>query len=633
MAEKQETFYKQLNCPLCLETFKSPKVLTCLHTFCERCICRHVRNLREVGTQSETITCPVCRNPSHAPAADQTPDQWAAKLCNNSIVLSLLRSPESSKDELVYCQPCLILEKQNLSVAYCATCFEHLCNRCYTYHKSIKMSKDHSINLQSVQAQQNWNSTPSDMYRCSMHEEEYKYFCTNHKELCCSHCAVKYHRKCEELMLTKDLFKSIEEVRDNKQISENLDAVKKMFIKFLESRSNNLEIIEQQKTAITKIIQDWTINIKERVDRLQTAALEELNQICKQERVTITDHIVECQSTIAAIETTEEMFMESRKSEDDMKVFIITTKLSRQLLNYFERHKIMEMNSEIVELRFDIDNSCEGIIKTLSSIGNLMKRMVTEKTIVPNIKPNSMFTFSAKIFNDREICDICSGVFMLDERLVLSDSGNKKLKLFNSRFQLNSYLEVDCVNMYICRVDEVTVAVTVGNYIKLVSVTNELEHLRIIFVGDDCFGIASYQKYIFVHNNGGLLLTLNTTGKIINKIMSGNSLDWHNAHCASPNGQRIYYTTNNRVVTMDMQGNKINMFESNDLRAPSGITVDKRGIIYCCGMASNTVIQISPEGRQLGVLLSRNDTLQKPVGICLNDKNDKILVFEENSNN
>ncbi|KAK3593040.1 hypothetical protein CHS0354_005408 [Potamilus streckersoni] len=494
------------------------------------------------------------------------------------------------------------------------------------------MSMHHSVDLQSVQAQQNWNSISSDMHRCSMHDEEYKYFCTNHKELCCSHCAVKYHRKCEELLLTKDLF-CTKEVRDisNKQISEKLDEVKKMFITLLESRSNNLKIIEQQKTAITKIIQDWTFNIKERVDRVQTAALEELNQICKQERVTITDESMECKSTIAAIETTEEMLMESRKSEDDMKVAIITTKLTGQVFKYLERYKIMEMNSEIVALGFDIENRCEGIIKTMSSIRKMITRVATKKTILPNIQPNSMFTFSTKIPHDREICDICSGVFMSDERLVLSDSGNKKLKLFNSRFQLIYCLKMDGENMYICRVDEGTVAVTVGRYIRLVSATNILVLQRIIFVGDDCYGIASYQKNIFVHITGGLFLTFDTSGIVINKIMSGNALDWHNTHCASPDGKRIYCTTNNRMVTMDMKGNRINMFESKDMKLPSGITVDKQGIIYCCGMVSNTVIQISPEGRQLGVLLSRNDTLQKPVGICLNDKNDTILVFEEYS--
>ncbi|KAK3588242.1 hypothetical protein CHS0354_029567 [Potamilus streckersoni] len=90
MAETQEATYKQLNCPICLETFKSLKILACLHTFCEKYICRHVRILKEVGTQSDIIRCPICRSPTTAPSANQTPDEWAAKLATNSIIWSLL---------------------------------------------------------------------------------------------------------------------------------------------------------------------------------------------------------------------------------------------------------------------------------------------------------------------------------------------------------------------------------------------------------------------------------------------------------------------------------------------------------------------------------------------------------------
>ncbi|KAK3595640.1 hypothetical protein CHS0354_009606 [Potamilus streckersoni] len=642
MAENKEATYRQLNCPICLETFESPKVLICLHTFCEKCICKHARSLKGEGIHSSTITCPICRNPTLAPAADQTPEEWAAKLGINSIVLSLLASDQPNKDDSVYCQPCLILAKQNISVAYCVTCSEYLCNGCYSCHKSFKVSKDHTITVNSVSVLHSSNSSQDNMYRCSIHWKQFKYYCSNHKELCCSECIIKDHRKCDEVLLIKDLSRSGKEGQDFKQVLEKLETVKTMFITLLESTSKIIDSIEQQKIAITRSIQDWTIKIKEFIDRLETASLQELDQLCKLEKIKVSDEIVACKSAIAAIETSDEMLVSSRKSDNGTKMFITMTKVSRQVQKYWEKYKTMENSTEIVGLDFHFDSFCEGIIQTLSSIGTLTRTVIKipklsadltfAKTKIPTIQQDSMVTFNAKIHDDKNIFNIYSGVFLIDERLVLCDRANNKLKLFDRYFQFVSHLTMENEPRHLCRVDESTVAVTVYKDIKLVSVTNKLTLLRSISVGKQCYGIASYQHNIIVDIGGNSLLTYDPSDEIINRIMSYDSLVWDNTHCVSQDGQRIYYTRRNAVVTMDMKGNKLHKFKSNDLKGASGIIVDKQGIIFCCGTESKTVTMVTSEGRQLGVLLSRDHGLEYPSGICLNNRNDTILVFEEGSN-
>ncbi|KAK3595568.1 hypothetical protein CHS0354_009524 [Potamilus streckersoni] len=131
MAEESGGEHRQLMCPICLEPFESPKVLTCLHTFCEKCICNHAYGLSEQGTHSDTIACPVCRIPAAAPTVNQILDDWATKLPNNSTALSSLASDQSVKDDSVYCQPCVSDGQQQLSIAYCVTCMEYLCQACY----------------------------------------------------------------------------------------------------------------------------------------------------------------------------------------------------------------------------------------------------------------------------------------------------------------------------------------------------------------------------------------------------------------------------------------------------------------------------------------------------------------------
>ncbi|KAK3593032.1 hypothetical protein CHS0354_005396 [Potamilus streckersoni] len=642
MAEAMESSYKQLSCPICLETFQSPKVLKCLHTFCEKCICRHYRSLRSEATRANDILCPVCRTPTPAPTIEQTPDDWAAKLPTNTIVVSFSASFQSNTDEPVYCQPCLTLNKHHVSVAYCVTCSEYLCNNCYSCHKIFKVTKDHTITVQSMPVQQDLNSIQEDMYRCSLHREHYRYLCSDHKELCCCDCAIKDHRICNKLMTIKDVSKNAKEGENFKKLSDSLDGLKMQFFTLLESRSNNLESIEQHRTEITKSIKEWTVMIKQIIERLETAALEELDQMCKQETVTISDQIIECNSAIAAIETSERMLIDGTKLEDETKVFITMTKVSQQVLKYKEKCDTMETKSEVVELEFYRDNTCEGIIKTLNSLGKTFRRVSNipklsttssaTENVHPKIQPNSMLTISAKIPGDNKACFIYSGVFLPDDRLVLSDMGNNKLKMFDKSFYSISSLKMNNPR-HVCRVDHNTLAVTSGYKINLVSVGNTLTPLRSIDVGNQCYGIASYQQNIIINISGDSLITYDSSDKIISKIGSCDHLSSEcNMHCVSQDGQNIYYTTRNVMVTMDMKGNKLNTFESNDLLGVMGITVDKNGIIYCCVSQSKTVIMVTPEGRQLGVLLSKDDGLQNPLGVCLNYKNDIILVFEGSSN-
>ena len=48
---------KQLCCAICLEQFKEPKVLPCLHTYCKGCLVKLVKKKEH----DDIITCPECR--------------------------------------------------------------------------------------------------------------------------------------------------------------------------------------------------------------------------------------------------------------------------------------------------------------------------------------------------------------------------------------------------------------------------------------------------------------------------------------------------------------------------------------------------------------------------------------------
>ncbi|XP_042284760.1 tripartite motif-containing protein 2 isoform X2 [Thunnus albacares] len=80
-----------LICSICLDRYENPKVLPCLHTFCERCLQNYI------PAHSLTLSCPVCRQTSILP------EKGVAALQNNFFITNLMdvlqRAPNSCSQE------------------------------------------------------------------------------------------------------------------------------------------------------------------------------------------------------------------------------------------------------------------------------------------------------------------------------------------------------------------------------------------------------------------------------------------------------------------------------------------------------------------------------------------------------
>ncbi|XP_051963102.1 tripartite motif-containing protein 3 [Xyrauchen texanus] len=75
-----------LVCSICLEHYHNPKVLPCLHTFCERCLQNYI------PPQSLTLSCPVCRQTSILP------EKGVAALQNNFFITNLMEVLQREHD-------------------------------------------------------------------------------------------------------------------------------------------------------------------------------------------------------------------------------------------------------------------------------------------------------------------------------------------------------------------------------------------------------------------------------------------------------------------------------------------------------------------------------------------------------
>ncbi|XP_068186618.1 tripartite motif-containing protein 3b isoform X3 [Antennarius striatus] len=122
-----------LVCSICLDHYHNPKVLPCLHTFCESCLHNYI------PPESLTLSCPVCRQTSILP------EKGVCALQNNFFITNLMevlqRDPECSRPEA-----CSVLESVSAAAAgkplccpnhegkvmefYCESCETAMCLDC-----------------------------------------------------------------------------------------------------------------------------------------------------------------------------------------------------------------------------------------------------------------------------------------------------------------------------------------------------------------------------------------------------------------------------------------------------------------------------------------------------------------------
>ncbi|XP_053403252.1 E3 ubiquitin-protein ligase RNF170-like [Mercenaria mercenaria] len=66
-----------LCCPICLQQYRDPRTLTCIHIFCQSCIHQHILKQKEGGHFKEGIECPLCRKITPKLAAEMQPEDWS----------------------------------------------------------------------------------------------------------------------------------------------------------------------------------------------------------------------------------------------------------------------------------------------------------------------------------------------------------------------------------------------------------------------------------------------------------------------------------------------------------------------------------------------------------------------------
>ena len=159
-------------CPVCQTEFTDPKILPCLHTFCEQCL---ENSLRQSNIQNgQAFLCPLCRSESKVPLG-------GVEALKTNIFYETLQEFVEKKTQAAQ-QTCDACESGAAAKRKCIECDDWLCTPCCNMHKKVKITRDHHIierqELEAGRADELLKSSFEPLL-CSTHNEPLKLFCTH----------------------------------------------------------------------------------------------------------------------------------------------------------------------------------------------------------------------------------------------------------------------------------------------------------------------------------------------------------------------------------------------------------------------------------------------------------------------
>ena len=117
-----ENLKKQVTCSICLDTYTDPKILSCFHTFCCKCLKEHARNTHRQGK----FRCPECQAEIDLPESNRF-DRLSTSFIHNSL-LGLIETED--REDLL--RPPFCSQHKNERLRYfCSSCEVCICPVCF----------------------------------------------------------------------------------------------------------------------------------------------------------------------------------------------------------------------------------------------------------------------------------------------------------------------------------------------------------------------------------------------------------------------------------------------------------------------------------------------------------------------
>ena len=177
---------EEVSCSVCSDLFTDPKHLSCLHSFCSKCL----QQWYETCGGGEAIKCPKCQTFSRVPASGELKDLPTSFYLNGLIDVLAIKECKTTE---VKCGNC---DKKRSEVSYCFQCCIFYCDQCVAAHNILRRNREHRVLAIKDFQDKDFEDVLNRPVFCSRQdhqEEELKYYCKECETTLCQTCFALDH--------------------------------------------------------------------------------------------------------------------------------------------------------------------------------------------------------------------------------------------------------------------------------------------------------------------------------------------------------------------------------------------------------------------------------------------------------
>ena len=263
---------EEVSCSVCMQLYREPKQLPCLHIFCLECL----NNIARTSARHGKIKCPLCQIEVAVPESGTLETLPSCFYLKNLLDILAIKECSTSK---VTCGNC---EKKSEEASYCFHCSGFWCNACLDAHNILRANRDHRVLVLKDFEERDFEMVlkrPAFCQKGLYEKEVLKFYCTVCEIPVCQNCVTVEHAKhdMEYLEVTARAVKQ--------SMASQLEAAEKEEQTF----SNCLRQLEEKSRAIEKHSQFVKKQIQETVKslilNLERQEQELIKEVEKEEKI------------------------------------------------------------------------------------------------------------------------------------------------------------------------------------------------------------------------------------------------------------------------------------------------------------------------------------------------------------